>query len=86
MRTILFLLFLFAAPVGHAETQEIAVGDRLYLLDLPARPQGVPVIVALHGGGGSPRQFARSSGLAAPALRAGYAVVWPAGTGRGGRG
>jgi len=41
------------------------------------------MIVALHGGKGSPRQFARSSGLAAPALRAGYAVVWPAGTGRG---
>ena len=74
-------LFLMAAPVA-AET--VRLGDRSYRIDLPAHPADAPVIVALHGGGGSADQFARSSGLSRPANRLGYAVIYPEGTGRAG--
>jgi polyhydroxybutyrate depolymerase len=85
MRLIAALLaiILMACPLT-AET--VRLGDRFYVLDLPARPEGAPLIVALHGGGGSPEQFARASGLAHAALREGYAVAWPAGSGRRGDG
>jgi len=73
------LLILFAAPVA-AET--VRLGDRTYRIDLPARPADAPIIVALHGGGGSADQFARNSALSRPANRQGYAVVYPEGTGR----
>lgn len=75
----LALLVLLALPAG-AET--IRLADRSYRIDLPARPQDAPLILALHGGGGSADQFARSSGLSRPANRLGYAVIYPQGTGR----
>ena len=83
MRLIATLLAmtLMAFPL-FAET--VRLGDRFYVIELPARPEGAPLIVALHGGGGSPDQFARASGLARAALREGYAVAFPAGSGRRG--
>lgn len=72
-------LFLMACPVA-AET--VRIGDRSYDIDLPERSRGAPLILALHGGGGSAGQFARSSGLSRPANRLGYAVIYPEGTGR----
>ncbi|MGL4236049.1 alpha/beta hydrolase family esterase [Tabrizicola sp.] len=82
MRLILiFLAFCLAAPVA-AET--VRLGDRYYEIDLPANPNGAPLILALHGGGGNPDQFASSSGLGRDAVRKGYAVVFPAGSGRRG--
>lgn len=72
-----------AAPV-RAELLEVRLDDRFYLIDLPARPEGAPVILALHGGGGDPRQFASASGLGAAATAKGYAVVFPAGSARRG--
>lgn len=77
----LLLLLLLAAP-AHAET--VQLGDRAYRIDLPARATNAPIILALHGGGGSADQFARSSGLSIPANRQGYAVIYPEGTGRAG--
>lgn len=65
-----------------AET--VRLGDRFYVIELPAQAKGAPVILALHGGGGGPAQFASSSGLAADAQQKGYAVIFPAGTGRRG--
>lgn len=81
MLRLLLLLLVFALP---ASAETIRLGDRSYRIDLPARPQGAPLILALHGGGGSADQFARSSGLARPANRLGYAVIFPEGTGRAG--
>jgi polyhydroxybutyrate depolymerase len=83
MRLIAALVALvLTASGGAAET--VRLGDRFYVIELPANPRGAPLILALHGGGGSPDQFARASGLARAALREGYAVAFPAGTGRRG--
>ena len=79
MLRLLAVLLAFAALPAAAET--IQLGDRAYRIDLPATPQGAPIILALHGGGGGADQFARSSGLSRPANRQGYAVIYPEGTG-----
>ncbi len=68
-----------------AEMQEVRLGDRGYLIDLPATPNAAPMILALHGGGGNPAQFARASNLGGAATARGYAVVFPAGTSRRGK-
>ncbi|MGL4278956.1 MAG: hypothetical protein ACRCS0_01205, partial [Albidovulum sp.] len=83
MRKIALLLALlsFGLPAA-AET--VRLGERYYEIELPANPKGAPLILALHGGGGDPDQFAKASGLARAATRAGYAVVFPAGSGRKG--
>jgi polyhydroxybutyrate depolymerase len=82
MRKIALLIaLLFAQPLA-AET--VRLGDRWYEIELPANPRGAPLILALHGGGGDPDQFAQASGLARAATRAGFAVAFPAGTGRRG--
>ena len=81
MLRLVLALILFALPAG-AET--IRLGERSYRIDLPARAEGAPLILALHGGGGSADQFARSSGLSRPANAQGYAVIYPEGTGRAG--
>lgn len=76
---VLAAVLSFALP-AWAET--VRLGDRWYEIALPANPKGAPLILALHGGGGDPDQFAKASGLARAAVRAGYAVAFPAGTGR----
>lgn len=80
MIRLLCLLLALAATPATAET--ITLGDRSYRIDLPSVPQAAPLILALHGGGGSGDQFARVSGLSAPANRQGYAVIYPQGIGR----
>lgn len=77
----LLSLLLLALP---ATAETIRLGDRSYDIQLPANPRGAPLILALHGGGGDPDQFARSSGFGRAAVQAGYAVAFPAGTGRRG--
>ena len=84
MLRLILMLVCLAAP-AFADRQAIKLGDRSYLIDLPDRPTDAPMIVALHGGGGNPAQFARTSQFAKPALADGYAVIWPAGTARFGR-
>lgn len=82
MRLIAFLIALCLALPAMAET--IRLGDRWYEIVLPRAPKGAPLILALHGGGGDPDQFASASGLGAAATAAGYAVAFPAGSGRHG--
>lgn len=82
MRRFALLVALFFAQPLAAET--VRLGDRWYDIELPANPIGAPLILALHGGGGDPDQFASASGLARVAKRAGFAVAFPAGTGRRG--
>ena len=78
---VFIALLSFSAPAA-AET--VRLGERYYEIDLPANPKGAPLILALHGGGGDPDQFAGASGLARAATKAGYAVAFPAGSGRRG--
>ncbi|MEZ5797219.1 MAG: PHB depolymerase family esterase [Paracoccaceae bacterium] len=78
------LICLLALP-AEAQLRELRLGDRFYLIDLPANPDGAPLILALHGGGGDPAQFASSSGFAGAATARGYAVVFPAGSSRRGK-
>lgn len=82
MRLITLLLSLILAQPVEAET--VKLGDRYYEIQLPANPRGAPLILALHGGGGDPDQFASASGFGKAAVREGYAVAFPAGTGRRG--
>lgn len=81
---VLILLILMLLPAGAmADLREVRLADgRFYLFDRPAGQAAVPLIVALHGGGGNPAQFARSSGLAQAAVRAGFAIAFPAGSAR----
>ena len=82
MRMLAILIALLLPQPLFAET--VRLGDRWYRIDLPANPKGAPLILALHGGGGDPDQFAKASGLARDATRAGFAVAFPAGSGRRG--
>ena len=59
MRLIILLLSFCLAVPALAET--VQLGDRYYDIYLPADPDGAPVILALHGGGGDPDQFATAS-------------------------
>lgn len=88
MRLIALILCLFLPAIVQAQSlHEIPLPDgRFYLFARPAGQGAVPLIVALHGGGGNPDQFERVSRLAEKALAAGFAVALPAGTaGRMGR-
>jgi polyhydroxybutyrate depolymerase len=85
MFRILLLCLAFAHPVLAAETPSHRVempDGRWFRIDLPDQAAGAPIILGLHGGGGNPDQFARNSGLSQAAVEAGYAVIYPAGTGR----
>lgn len=85
MRLLLLLLLLLPAAAGAQTLSRVDMpGDRHYVVAVPDGTPNPPLILALHGGGGSPGQFARTSGLTAPALAAGFAIAYPAGTSRGG--
>jgi polyhydroxybutyrate depolymerase len=72
-----------SGTLAAQELREVRLDDgRSYLIAFPPGVSDPPLILALHGGGGSPAQFARSSGLTEPALAAGFAVAYPAGTSR----
>jgi polyhydroxybutyrate depolymerase len=86
VRAVALILVGLAAGAASAQgLREVRMEDgRSYRIALPPGVAEPPLIVALHGGGGNPSQFARSSGLTAPALAAGFAVAYPAGTARRG--
>lgn len=84
MLRALTLILALLIPLSPASAETVRLGDRWYDIVLPANPQGAPLILALHGGGGDPAQFASASGLGAAATRAGFAVAFPAGSGRRG--
>lgn len=82
LRAILAMVLLTFPPAARAaDLTRVGLGDgRYYLYAAPPGIATPPLVVALHGGGGSPEQFARSSGLADMALREGFAIAFPAGT------
>ncbi|MFZ1662212.1 MAG: PHB depolymerase family esterase, partial [Paracoccaceae bacterium] len=85
MRPLIFCLLVLLSPltVRASDLANVDLADgRRYL---GAAPEGIanpPLVIALHGGGGSPEQFSRDSGLAPAALDAGFAIVFPSGTSR----
>ena len=82
MPRLLMLILPILLSILPASAETVQLGDRYYQIELPANPRGAPLILALHGGGGNPDQFASASGLGRDAVKAGYAVAFPAGTGR----
>jgi polyhydroxybutyrate depolymerase len=80
LRLLSLTLALILAVPAYADT--IRLGDRYYEISLPSNPRGAPLLVMLHGGGGNPGRTKAVTGLTRVALRQGYAVAYPAGTGR----
>jgi len=81
--------YLSAAPsaIAEVQTRSLDTGDarRTYLLFAPntrAPAAGWPLVVALHGGGGTAEQMMSFSRFNAIAAREGFAVAYPQGTGR----
>ena len=73
------------APGDYEFTLEHDGRMRSYLLHLPPAYDGsrpLPLVLALHGGGGNPHNMAHKTGFNALADREGFIVVYPAGTGR----
>ncbi|MCC6557211.1 MAG: polyhydroxybutyrate depolymerase [Polyangiaceae bacterium] len=72
-------------PGDHKLHLTVSGGDRSYLLHLPPSHDGerkLPLVIALHGGGGHAENMARMSGLSQKSDAEGFAVVYPNGTGR----
>jgi polyhydroxybutyrate depolymerase len=68
----------FRRPLAHKGD------DRFYDMHVPAsyRPgTAVPLVLVLHGGGGSPAAARNTSAMDAVAAREGFIVVYPSGTG-----
>ena len=55
---------------------------RLHVPDAGTPGAALPLVMALHGGGGNARNMERMSGLSSIADREGFAVVYPNGSGR----
>lgn len=73
-----------AAPAGH-EAHTITEGglERTYLLHVPPqydRAKPVPLVLMLHGFGGTPANAVRETGWSAKADREGFIVVYPQAT------
>ncbi|HUT51572.1 MAG TPA: PHB depolymerase family esterase [Alphaproteobacteria bacterium] len=77
-----------AAQAGRDLSQTIEHGGitRSYILHLPPAVAGaklpMPLVIALHAGGGRAAGFARFTGFSALADKAGFAVVYPQGVER----
>jgi poly(3-hydroxybutyrate) depolymerase len=71
MPRFLMLILPFLLSILPAAAETVQLGDRYYQIERPANPRGAPLILALHGGGGNPDQFASASGLGRDAVSAG---------------
>ncbi|MCB9795728.1 MAG: prolyl oligopeptidase family serine peptidase [Alphaproteobacteria bacterium] len=81
---MLFLMLLACGGCGESLRLRTDDGLRRYLVHLPAGHDGesaLPVVLALHGGGGTPEGLRESLELDALADAQGFMVVYPAGTG-----
>jgi polyhydroxybutyrate depolymerase len=75
------------AARAELETRTLAMGEvtRSYILYLPPgsrAPGGLPLVVMLHGGGGTAEQMVRFTGFNGIAARERFAVAYPQGVGR----
>lgn len=70
-----------AAPAPTSHSIRVGTAERSYLLSMPANATGpVPLVIALHGGGGNARTMVAR--WQATAQREGFAVAYPDGLGR----
>jgi polyhydroxybutyrate depolymerase len=65
-----------------AGSQTISIGDRSYIVHMPAAQGPLPVVINIHGGGSNGSQQEMYSGMNAVADREHFIVVYPNGTGR----
>ncbi|MQX38538.1 alpha/beta hydrolase family esterase [Roseospira navarrensis] len=94
------VMALAAAALSPAQARNSAPGPtvhtllhdgltRRYLLHVPARvrtgAEPVPLVVVLHGGGGTAESAVRMTGFSRLATREGFLVAYPEGTSPGGR-
>lgn len=85
LRVIVFtaLGLVFGTAARAADLAEVSLSDgRYYLIAVPDGVENPPLILAMHGGGGNPSQFERDAGLTERALANGFAIAYPAGSGR----
>jgi poly(3-hydroxybutyrate) depolymerase len=71
-----YLHAFYLARPAQADRLSVDAKQRSYILG-GAGPKPKPLIIALHGGGGSARQFRRQSTLGTEVLPKGFTVVWP---------
>lgn len=87
MRRLKALVFsvLFVGLVAplQAGTKVKLPDGRSYEIALPAGKKNAPLILALHGGGGSGAWMAKVSGMTGVANANGFAIAYPDGSGRG---
>ena len=85
---LLSLVFLLAPALAWGDDPEVKLGsgdlDRSYLIHLPSPlPAGpLPLVVVVHGGGGSAEGAQKQTGFNAYADRYGFIAVYPNGTGK----
>jgi len=74
-----------ARGVSLAESKTIKVGDaeRSYNLFVPGKARGKksPLVLVFHGGGGNAAQVERGTGFSELAVKEGFIVAYPQGTG-----
>jgi len=72
-------------PGDYEQSVQVGGRRRSYLLHLPpayAGGKGVPLVIALHGGGGRAQGMVEITNLSVKADNAGFVVAYPNGTGR----
>jgi len=93
-RAVLILVLLLASPAAAAPrfpapgTHDLKLGTRTFIVHVPRefKTRGaLPVLIALHGGGGNATGFQKYAGFDRLADREGFVVVYPDGTGPQGR-
>jgi polyhydroxybutyrate depolymerase len=94
MRVVLFLMLatgialqlptIAPAADGPLQSRSVAIGDgkRDYQLFVPGRKGPMPLVIALHGGGGNGAQLAKSAGLIEKAQKEGFILALPEGSAR----
>jgi polyhydroxybutyrate depolymerase len=87
--TVLFLISFFVSFTsdGTTKTHQLEHKDtlrnfRLFIPSGLSKDKLHPLLIAMHGGGGSAKGFQDSAGLDEYAVQHGYFVVYPEGTGR----
>jgi polyhydroxybutyrate depolymerase len=74
-----------SAPAADGPLVPHRIGNRTYQSFVPARNGRLPLVIALHGGGGNGAQLAKSAGLIDEAAKEGFVLALPEGSSRFGK-
>ena len=74
-----------SAPAADGPLVPHRIGNRTYQIFVPARNGRLPLVIALHGGGGNGAQLAKSAGLIDEAAKEGFVLALPEGSSRFGK-